>query len=142
MTIEGLVLFDAKQDQALVVNRAIHPFDKKEFAQGLLNDLRLIFFQPDGKLIKTGNLKNSSSICRFQWHDKRVVDVITCMDNTWEIRQYSKDLRLIRTVQAGSLKNTDSSKKWPVPGKLKLTAHGSHGYSLSMTLVDAVPLTQ
>jgi len=142
MSMEGFVLFDARQDQDLVINRAIHPFDKKEFAEGLLRDLRLILFQPDGTLIKSGRLKNDSSICRFQIPDGGVVDVIASPDNTWEIRQYCKDLRLTRTVQASSLRNVGSSERWPVPGKLKLTAHGPHGYALLMTLVDAVSQTQ
>jgi len=142
MSMEGFVLFNASQDQGLVINRAIHPFDKEEFAQGLLRDLRLIFFQPDGTLIKSGRLKNGSSICRFQSPDGSVVDVIASQDNTWGIRKYSKDFRLTRTVQAGALRTAGSSDKWPVPGKLELTAHGSHGYALSMTLVDAVSLTQ
>jgi hypothetical protein len=142
MSMEGFVLFDARQDQGLVINRAVHPFDKEEFAEGLLRDLRLIFFQPVGILIKSGRLKSGSSICRFQIPDGSVVDVIISPDNTWEIRQYGKDLRLTRTVQANALRNAGSPDKWPVPGKLKLTAHGSHGYALSMTLVDAVSLTQ
>ncbi len=142
MSLEGFVFFNAGQDREIVIHRAIFPFDKKEFAQGLMQDIRLMFFKPDGPLIESGVLENDSSVCRYQSPGGKVIDIITSPDNNWEIRQYSEALRLTRTIKAWSLKNEGPSDKWPIPGRLELTAHGSLGYKLTMTLVDAVLLTQ
>ena len=142
MSPEGFVLLDARQDQELIINRAIYPFDKKEFVEGLIRDVQLIFFRPDGPLLETGVLENGSPVCRYQGPDGTIEDIILSSDDTWEIRQYNKDLVLARTVKAWSLKNTDSPDQWSVPGRLKLTSHGFPGYELSMTLVDAVLLTR
>jgi len=141
MSLEGFVFFEARQDKEIVISRAIFPFDKKEFAEGLMRDIRLIFFKPDGPLVDSGVLENNSPICRYQSSDGRIIDIITSSDNTWEIRQYSEDLRLSRTIKAGSLRKEDPSDQWPLPGRLELISHGSPGYKLTMTLVDAVLLT-
>jgi hypothetical protein len=54
MTIEGLVLFDALFDGKLTINRGVAPFDSREFAEGLMDDIRLIFFKPAGNAVDAG----------------------------------------------------------------------------------------
>jgi len=142
MSLEGFVLFDARQEQDLVIKRAIAPFEKKAFAEGLMKDIQLIFFKPDGQLIGSGVLENGSPLCRYQISDGRIVDIVTNSDNTWEIRQYNKDLRLTRTVKAWPPDDAGSVDNRHIPGRLELKTHGFHGYRLAMTLVDAVPLSQ
>lgn len=142
MSLEGFVLFDARQDQDLVIKRAISLFEKKAFAEGLMKDIQLIFFKPNGPLIESGVLENGSPLYRYQIPDGRIIDIVTTPDNTWEIRQYSKDLRLTRTVKAWPPKDAGSADKRCIPGKLELKAHGFLGYELAMTLVDAVLLSQ
>ena len=142
MTIEGLVVFDARYDQGLVINRGVPPFDSEDFARGLINDIRLMFFMPDGPLIESGILKDESSVCRHQNPDGQIVDVITHTDKSWELRQYSKQFRLTRKVNAFFGKRAGHSDQPGIPDRLELTAHGFPGYALAMDLVEAVPLGQ
>jgi hypothetical protein len=140
MTIEGLVVFDAQHDRQLVINRKVPPFDSDEFAEGLIKDIQLIFFPPEGPLTAAGIDKNGATVCRHQHPDGQIVDIITGNDNGWELKQYSGDLRLSRTVKAFYDENGGPAARFGIPARLELTAHGSPGYALTMDLLDAVPL--
>jgi hypothetical protein len=142
MTIEGLVLFDARYDHRLIINRAISPFDSAEFAQGLIKDIQLIFFKPPGVLIGIGFLKNGYPVCRYQYPDGRINDIVSHPDGNWEVRQYSYELDLTRTVKSMSVQKLDSPHQSMIPGRIELTAHDSPGYVLVMNLVEAVELEQ
>ena len=142
MTIEGFVLFDAQYDHRLIIKRRIAPFDSEDFAKGLMKDIRLIFFKPPGPLIKSGGLKNGSFICRHQNHDDRIVDIIIHSDHYWEIRQYTHDFCLFRTVKGYVAKNAGSTGQPEIPDRIDLTSHGPSGYTLVMNLVEAIPLMQ
>ena len=141
MTLEGFVLFDARYDQELRTNRAIPPFDKIEFTKGLMKDIRLIFFKPDGPFVGSGILEDGSPICRYQNSEGGTIDIITLPDNAWEIRQYGRDLRLSRTVRASSPTKASRSGQRVIPSRLELKAHGTPGYELSMNLVSAFSLS-
>jgi hypothetical protein len=140
MTIEGLVVFDARYDQELVINRAVAPFDQEGFAAGLISDIQLIFFMPQGPLVETGNDPNGASVCRYQNPDGRIVDLVIHGDRSWQIRQYSQQLRLTRTVTAFFSQENPAEEQAAMPDRLELTAHGVAGYNLIMDLVEAVPL--
>ena len=47
MTIEGLVLFEADFDGAVTIQRAIPPLDKPGMAEGMLQDISLLFLHPN-----------------------------------------------------------------------------------------------
>lgn len=136
MTIEGLAVFDAEWDRQLIVNRAIAPFDSKPFAEGLAEDIRLLFLHPLGAPIESGVLENGFSICRYRDSEGEIVDVVSKGNGNVEIRRYARDLRLLRTVKMEPGKNTHTG----IPQKIELTAHGSQGYKLIMNLVEAVPV--
>lgn len=140
MTIEGIVVFDARHDQRLVIQRAVPPFDSENFAEGLIRDIQLIFFRPEGLLIETGNDKDGASICRYRKPDGRIVDLVIQSDRSWQIRQYNRNLRLNRTVTASFSKKNPAAEHPAIPDRLELTAHGVGGYNLMMDLVEAVPL--
>jgi hypothetical protein len=140
MTIEGLVVFDARYDQELVIHRAVAPFDQEGFAAGLISDIQLIFFMPQGPLVETGNDPNGASVCRYQNPDGRIVDLVIHGDRSWQIRQYSQQLRLTRTVTAFFSQENPAEEQAAMPDRLELTAHGVAGYNLIMDLVEAVPL--
>ena len=55
MSLEGFVVFDGEVNQGLTVHRALPPFDSPGFAEGLMADIRLIFFQPEG----TGRMRKT-----------------------------------------------------------------------------------
>jgi hypothetical protein len=140
MTIEGIVIFDARYDRRLVIQRAVAPFDSEGFAEGLIRDIQLIFFRPEGLLIETGNDKDGASICRYRKPDGRIVDLVIHGDRSWQIRQYSRQLRLKRTVTAFFSKNNSAGGPAAIPDRLELTAHGAGSYNLMMDLVEAIRL--
>lgn len=139
MTIEGLAVFDAEWGPGLTVNRAMAPFDSKPFAEGLAEDIRLLFLDPPGPMIEAGFLENGASISRYRDPDGGIVDVICKGSGHWEIRRYARDLRLLRAVNMAPGRNTEPAR---IPQKMELTAHGSEGYKLIMNLIEAVPIEE
>jgi hypothetical protein len=137
MTLEGLVLFDAQYDDRVVINRGIPPFDSMDFARGLINDIILMFFPPDGQLLKSGIFADGSWVCRYKTNDNKVVDVITTGNGSWEIREYSDDFALTRSVRAYPDPQGNGEKQKSVPGKLVLTVYGPSEYSLTLELIEA-----
>ncbi|MDX2500215.1 MAG: hypothetical protein QNL14_06865 [Deltaproteobacteria bacterium] len=142
MTLEGFVVFDALYDKQISVKRAVAPFDSEVFARGLIEDINLIFFKPDGALKVSGLLKSGAAVCRYQKPDGRWVDIINRGAPDWEIRQYSPDNRLARTVKLMSAGEPGLSDQKGIAEKIELKAHGSPGYELVMELVEAIPLTE
>jgi hypothetical protein len=134
LTIEGLVVFDGEYDRRLTVHRALPPFDSPHFAGGLINDIRLVFFEPEGWLAIAGRFENGSPACRYVEPDGGTIDVERREDQTWALRRYDSAERLIRTVTAGPPSGTGAG----FPTTIELEAHGSQNYKLVMTLVEAV----
>ena len=135
MTLEGFVVFDALYDKQITVKRAIAPFDSEVFANGLMEDINLIFFKPSGSIMASGFLKSGAAVCRYQKPDGRIVDIISQGEDNWEIRLYLPDYRLARTVKSMYLADRKG-----ISDKIELNAHGSPGYALVMDLVEAIPL--
>ena len=137
MTLEGFVVFDALYDKQITVKRAIAPFDSEVFANGLIEDINLIFFKPSGSIMASGFLKNGTAVCRYQKPGGRIVDIISHGEDNWEIKQYLPDFRLARIVKSIYLADRKG-----IADKIELNAHGSPGYALVMDLVEAIPLTE
>ena len=140
MTLEGFVVFDALYDKQITVKRAIAPFDSEDFANGLIEDINLIFFEPPGSTMTAGFLKSGQAVCRYQKPDGRMVDIINQEEHSWEIRLYLPDNRLVRTVKSMSTKEPDLADRKGILDRIELNAHGSAGYVLIMDLVEAIPL--
>ena len=134
MTIEGFVLFDAQYEEEVRVNRAVPPFNAKDFAEHLMEDVRLILVAPQERLSRAGVLEDGSTICRYQRDNKKIVDVIIRQDNSWEIGVYSDSHETIRRVNASSIKNG-------IPTLVKLTAFDYWDYSLLLSLISAEPVS-
>jgi len=140
LSIEGLVLFDGISRKGEVsIRRGIRPFDSREFARGLMNDIGFVFFPPEGDLSDAGVLRNSSRVCRYRKDAITVVDVITDPDGNWEIRQY-RNGSLSRSARAlfNGLVPDGSEKTFP--GMIELTVHKAPGYTLTLRLIRAEPL--
>jgi len=137
MTLEGFVVFDASYDKQITVKRAIAPFDSEVFANGLIEDINLIFFKPSGFIMASGFLKNGAAVCRYQNPDGRIVDIISHGEDNWEIKQYLPDFRLARIVKKIYLADQAG-----ISDQIELIAHGSPGYALVMDLVEAIPLSK
>ena len=142
MSVEGFVFFDARMDGELTIHRAVRPFESEAFARGIMRDIKLIFFKPRGRAVETGLSENGFFACRYRLSDGGVEDVTTFPDNSWEIRQYDKNRRLTRTVNALQAKNLSSEIPSLVADTLKLKAHDRHPYELTMKLVEAERLSK
>lgn len=139
MTIEGMVVFDARYDREIQILRAIRPFDSERFARGLLNDFRLVFFMPEGALIETGTLPNGSYVCRYQQPDRQVVDIVGYSDHHWQVQQYGRWFTEKRMVDI-FFNDKFRFDGFQAPSRLKLTASGYAGYTLDMDLIEAISL--
>lgn len=137
MTTEGFVLFEAGYDnRGMHVIRAVSPFDSKPFARGLMEDICLIFFRPQGRMIRVGYTKDGSFVCRYTDSDNRTVDIVRRHDVRWEIRQYNEKHELVRIVKPSFI-NRDC-KGQIFPETITLYACGKTDYKLIMHLVGAV----
>ena len=137
LTLEGLVLFQASYDHHLTIERAIPPFDAKGFAQGLLNDIMLIFFAPQAPCRQTGYLASGDFVCRYSLSNQGTLDIVRKPHDGWEIRRYNASNRLERTVSPIE-PMTLSARGFPT--HLELRASGLAGYRLTLTLLEARPL--
>jgi hypothetical protein len=142
MTVEGIVLFDARYDGRMVIRRAIPPFDSMAFARGLIDDIRLIFFPPDGPLIKTGRSEDGAFLCRYRTERGMTVDIVIHEDQLWEIRQYDQDSRLIRSLKTDPDTRGSAGSQNPIPARLELTAFGPSKYGLTLDLIEARGLSK
>jgi hypothetical protein len=139
MSIEGLVLFDGIYEREVVINRGIRPFDSKEFAKGLMNDIKMVYFPPAGELTGTGILSNGSHVCRFTNDATTVVDVIINPNHDWEIRQY-RNGNLNRSVKAYLQETAIAGVQKAFPGRIELSVNEEPGYALTLKLIRAEPL--
>ncbi|MCJ8501603.1 DUF3261 domain-containing protein [Desulfatitalea alkaliphila] len=137
LTLEGMVLFQARYDgTAIEVKKAVPPMDQPGFAQGLIDDIALLFFPPAAPPAQSGLLKDGARICRYPLGDG-IQDVVVQPDGRWEIRRYGADGRPRRTVLPDG---SEARHPQGFPSRLELRAHGAKGYRLNMSLMEAVPL--
>lgn len=137
MTIEGLVLFEADFDGAVTIRRALPPLDKPGVAEGIVQDISLLFFAPEQPCVATGLSKKAAWICRYSSTDQGHKDIILLSDGRWEIRRYNKNHRLMRTIALMFKGDLHASG---MPSFVVLKAYGIGGYQLRMSLIEAVPL--
>jgi len=135
ITVEGLSLFQAAYhgDKSFEVRRAVPPFDGPGFAKGLLMDIRTIFQIPQGRA-RLGSLEDGTAICRYAEQNGAVVDILPEVDDCWQIKRYTPQLILDRSIVGLDCKNKQSGH---IPDVIELTGYGRTGYTLKMTLISA-----
>ena len=135
ITVEGLTLFDATfhHDGDAEVRRAVPPFDGPEFGQGLIGDIRAIFQPPAGRMT-VGQVAGVTSACRYTSATGRVVDVLLDASDCWQIKSYTSELIMDRSIVGRSCKKKGSSL---IPDYLELKTYGQIGYTLKLTLITA-----
>lgn len=139
MSIEGLVMFEARdQNGNITIDRAIPPFDSPNFARGMLDDIRMIFFQPGPRPDDIGLTASGSPVCRYRTGPKQTVDVEVHPQGGWTLRRY-EGAALVRTVQAGT-ETLITPREDRIPRQMQLTAHGARSYTLDLKLLEAIPL--
>ena len=139
MTVEGFVLFSGCYDEKLAIERAVSPFDRPGFAEGLINDLRLLFLKPKASRIKTGFV-DGMHVCRFMSSTEGAIDILFGNDQTWKVHKYSLNHKLERTIEARGQMLTDETDGTFFAKKMTLKRHGILGYQLNLQLVEAIPL--
>lgn len=133
MTLEGFVLFSAEDDGDIRVLRAVPPFDKKAFAHGMLEDLRLLFFLPKARVYETGWNPEKNRTCRYHLDEGARADVTLLPDGGWNLGRYDPGGRLERTLEF----REPLQRMVGFSRKTRLTRHGRPGYILNLTLVEA-----
>jgi len=141
ITVEGLTLFEAvfRHDTSFEVKRAVPPFDTPEFAAGLIGDIRAIFQPPPGRgsrgqLLLSVPAAGLTAVCRYKDPDGGVVDVLPDVDGCWQIRSYTPDGAMDRTIVGRSCREQGESL---IPDYIELKTYGRRGYTLKMTLIRA-----
>jgi hypothetical protein len=134
VTPEGFTLFAGTlhREKGFEVSRAVPPFDKPAFAQGMMEDLRAIFRESVGGEKLCGQLIDgpaADSICRYTAADGGVTDVLPGgdADACWRIRNYTTDGSLSRSITARSCRKTGAAD---IPRQLELKTYGLTGYTL------------
>ncbi len=142
MTLEGLVLFSGRFDGDLTVERAVSPFDRPGFAEGLMRDLELLFFTPKARMERYGRLPDGERVVRFYSKEKVTTDLVLREDRTWAIYEYSSQSKLVRSVEARSISPIGGNWKSTAPENIMLKRPGLLGYQLVMRLAEAIPLDE
>ena len=136
MTLEGLALFEARSmdDGAIEVIRGIPPFDNREFAAGLMADVRTIFRKPQGAM-ESGYLEDGAPVFRSSAAGQ-VTDILPQADGCWTIHTYSEQIRA-RTIRTRSCRTIDSAR---IPEDIDLTSDGPVEYALHLHLLSVEKL--
>jgi hypothetical protein len=134
ITAEGMVMFEAESGPGMLkVNRALPPFDSMDFAKNMIEDIKLIFFAPDGKIQKKGHLPDGATACRYREENGDWIDVIT---------DKSEGIAMKRYTSAGILKRHVIFHKTTanIYQSIELQANETFNYSLLMTLIESEPV--
>ena len=134
-TVEGFTLFEAvyHEGKGLEVQRAVPPFDKPAFAEGLIEDVRTIFLAPSSTNMRLGHLVGSTPVCRYAGADGRITDILPG-DAGWQIQTYTADQTLNRSIVGRSCRTEGNIL---IPEHLELRGFGQTNYTLEMTLIHA-----
>lgn len=131
LTVEGFVLFDARHQGGLTVNRAVGPFASPDFAEKIMADVRLAFLPPPGRLTGAGLLENGFPVCRYEDDAGLARDVLGGRDFAWAVHQYDGSHSLSHRVRAYS-RNAGG-----IPERIEISRHRFPRYGLKLTLLQA-----
>jgi hypothetical protein len=129
MSVEGLVLCDATYDGKLSITRGIGPFSNPGMVMGMVRDIQLMLFAPDGPA-ETGMVAGARA-CRYS-SSEVVTDVSPGPDGTVDLVRYESNTRS-RTARFSRMRADG------LPGRIELQAHGAVGYTLLLDLIEAGP---
>lgn len=133
MTAEGMVLFEATETEgSLDIRRALPPFDSAHFARNMLEDIKLIFFEPQGKIEKIGFLPSGETACRWRTGNSDTIDVLKTGDGLPEVKRYSGSGKVKRDIKFSDLADGFYQN-------IELRAQEIASYTLFMNLVEARP---
>lgn len=134
ITAEGMTLFEAESGpDGMTVRRALPPFDSADLAKNMIDDIKLIFLAPEGKLQTKGKLPDGSTVCRYHEESGEWIDVTENKSEGMQIKRYASSGALKRQI---SFMSTAGS----IYQRVELRAKETFDYSLLMTLIEAQPV--
>lgn len=139
LSIEGLRLFEARHDGRLTVRRALPPFDRPALAEGMMTDIRLLFFPPVGPPVATGRLPNGEPVCRYRLADG-TEDIIQTKSGEIVIARYDGRGRMTRRAAIARCRPEGAADLETVACRIRLEAFGPSDYRLDLDLVEARPV--
>jgi hypothetical protein len=130
MSPEGVALFDASViGGAIRVRRALPPFNRPGFAEGLVGDVRAAFSAPEGAPTAVGLGESGSGMCRWRSRAGTTTDVELSGAKPRWIRSFDGSA-LVREVALSG-----EAEAGFFPGLL-LRVPGMAGYTLRMRLIS------
>jgi hypothetical protein len=140
MTVEGFTLFQATApaNAAVAVQRAVPPFDRPGFADGLLADVRTLFMPPPKGSTSLGLDQSGAMVCRHQGADGRITDLTPLTEGCWQLDTYSAAGDLDRRITARDC----STSSQPIPADIHLQGYAPAHYGLDLHLISAQLLPQ
>ena len=127
MSLEGLVLFQAKYGKTLAVSRAVDLFSSPQFAESMMDDIALMLLPPQTGMSALGTLRGST-VCRYGSGDE-ILDIAAGADS-WKKMLY-REGKCVRTIKAWSFDERG------IPAEMELVARGESAYSLYLKLISA-----
>ena len=132
LTPEGFILFEAEQhEDTISVLKAVAPFDSPPFARGLMEDVNLLFFPPQGGPSKWGMTADGATLCLWESPDgsRREIAVSTAL----KISLWDRHGDLVREalLKAPFVKGLAS--------RVELQVYKPASYRLKMTLLHGTP---
>jgi hypothetical protein len=138
LSIEGLRLFEAHDDGSLTVRRALPPFDRPALADGMMQDIRLIFFRPEAPLLLCGHMPSGEPVCRYTLAEG-IEDIVRKPSGEIAIHRYDRNKRLVRRVGITRCHPDGTAGQEAVPCRILLEAFHPSPYQLELNLVEARP---
>jgi hypothetical protein len=138
LSIEGLRLFEAHDDGTLTIRRALPPFDRPALADGMMQDIRLIFFRPEAPPLARGMMPSGEPGCRYTLADG-IQDIVRKPSGEMVIHRYDGKNRLIRRVTITRCHPTGTAGQEAIPCRILLEAFHPARYQLELDLVEARP---
>ena len=139
LSIEGLRLFEAHDDDGtLTTRRALPPFDRPALAEGMMQDIRLIFFRPEAPLMVSGYMPSGEPGCRYTLADG-IQDIVRKPSGEMVIHRYDGENRLIRRVTIARCHPAGTAGQEAIPCRILLEAFHPARYQLELDLVEARP---
>ena len=138
LSIEGLRLFEAHDDGTLTIRRALPPFDRPALADGMMQDIRLIFFRPEAPPLASGMMPSGEPGCRYTLGDGSQ-DIVRKPSGEMVIHRYDGKNRLIRRVTITRCHPAGTAGQEAIPCRILLEAFHPARYQLELDLVEARP---
>lgn len=139
LSIEGLRLFEARDDGRLTVRRALPPFDRPVLAEGMMQDIRLLFFPPPGPPLASGQLPTGEPVCRYHLADG-TEDIMQTTSGKIVIARYDGCGRMSRRATIARCHPEGAAGLETVACRIRLEAFGPSAYRLELDLVEARPV--